>query len=257
MGLQFFEGNTAAPSGTAAGIFIPRTDLTGVTAGELADAVSVAIKTAKTLNGLFNKIFDYVSTAADTPLGVASTKSAIQSAGGDLFNRVFTFTFQFLANLSNDTVGVIPFPAIGANADTGKIAVANVFANAQILAAEAEVPAEGVVIPFADLDSYGAPAAIADISDGQDNRSWFAGLMLWLQDTIAVRATGVVSGVTAKSLGAVAGVTLAAAATDATNPTTGIAAADLNKISVFSRQVSLTLNYILNEGTQLFDVNVA
>ena len=71
-----------------------------------------------------------------------------------------------------------------------------------------------------------------------------------------VRSASQASAITAKTISATAGVALPAIATDATNPTTGISSANLDKLDFFSKTFSFTIQRIENESTQSYDVNV-
>jgi len=256
MAFEFFEAAVSSPSGCSAGIFIPRSDLPGVAAGELANSQSTANKQSKTVLALLNKVHSTVSPTNFSKLGFATTKGAPTGVSEDVIAITYTATAQWMANSEDKTISVLPVPTTGTESGKGDFAIADIFPNAVKLAAGDAITGEGVVIPTADLVPYGSPThASVNPAVGQDNRGWFAGLYGFLSQ-LGIRTTSVASAITAASRGATTAVTLPTAATDATNPTTGILAADLPKRSFFSHTYSLTLQLALNQTSQAFDVNV-
>lgn len=256
MAFQFFEAATASPSGCSAGVFIPRADLPGVAAGEFANAQSTASKQSKAVFALLNQMYAVVSPTNFSKLGIAVTKGQPAGAGEDILNIAYTATIQWMANSESKAISMLPVPTTGTESGKGDFALTDIFANAVKVAADDAITGEGLVIPTADLVPYGSAShGSLNIATGQDNRDWVAGLYGYISQ-LGIRTALSASAITAASRGTTTGVTLPAAATDTTNPTTGILAADLAKRSVFSHQYSITVQLLLNQVTQQFDVNV-
>lgn len=253
--LTFFDAAVAAgaANGVPAGVFVPRADLSGVVAGEFAAGVSQATKEGKGLFGLLNKLHAYISLNTNL-LGVSATR-AKASVSDVSDNYSFSFSCQYVGKLADQSFDVIPLATSGANAGVGKLAIANVFPNATLVAAEGAISGEGMVIPHADLAAFGAIVP-ASISVGQDNRDYIFSMIRALPDLVTLRSTSVASAVTATAQNAFAVFTLAAAATSATDPTTGILASELDKIATVSATTTITIQTIDNLEAQTFDVNV-
>lgn len=253
--LTFFDAAVAAgaANGVPAGTFIPVSDLSGVVAGEFASAASQATKEGKGLFGLFNKFHAYISTNTNL-LGVTATR-AKASVSDVSDNYSFSFSCQYVGKLADQSFDVIPLAGSGANAGVGKLAIADVFPNAALVTAEGAISGEGMVIPHADLSAFGAVAP-GSIDAGEDNRDYIFSMIRALPDLAILRAAGVASAVTTATQNAFATFTLAAAATAATDPTTGILATELDKIATVAATTTLTIQTIDNLDAQTFDVNV-
>lgn len=254
MALEYFD---AAGTATSDGVFIPITDLPGLLSTELAAAEPAAKKMARSIYAVMKQLFTILNPTSFNKLGVTISR-AEASGGFGLSNKTYTLGVQYLANISADTVGMLPIPTIGANSGVGDFAVIDLFPNAAKVAAAGAVAGAGILIQTADLVGYGSPShASLNIASGQDNRSWLAALMNWLTSTISVRSTTVSSAFTAVSRGTPANATLPANATDTTNPTTGLLTSDLTKTFSSSISYSITIQLIDDEATDSFDVNVA
>lgn len=256
MALTFFDAAVAAgaSNGVPAGLYIPRADLPGITAGEFAAGASQATKEGKAVLAICNALFDYFSANSTTLVGMIATR-AKASASDVLDNLTFTFQHQYVAKLSNGSFGQIPLPSSGTNSGVGGVAIKNIFPNAASLAAEAAVSGEGVVIPYADLSAFGGSVP-GSINAGTDNRSLIAAINRAMPDLLAIRSASVASAVTAAAQSTAASFTLAAAATAATNPTTGLVEAELDKIALSQMSSAITIQVALNQTAQTFDVNV-
>jgi hypothetical protein len=176
------------------------------------------------------------------------------SAGTDLTNNVFNLSNQFYADHQTKEIDVLPLPTTGENSGKGGVAVTDVFPNAAKLAADGEVPGEGIVVPTADLQRYGSPDH-ATLDPTADSRLWFQAIGEYFGNELTTRSTSNASAIVGRSRGNTQPITLAPQATDSTNPTTGIASDDLNKISVFAHTYSVTIQVKLNQSTQTFEVN--
>lgn len=253
LNFEYFDADGAA---VAAGVFIPVADLPGLTAGELASAN--ADKVSKAILGLINTIYSVVSPGGFNKLGWALTKANPTGTGADLISQNYGVTIQYQVDHATNTLGQIPVPTAGTNLDVGKFAIADVFPSATKVAAAGATGGAGVLIPSADLEAYGAPAhAAVNPAAGQDNRNWFAALMNHLAVDAPIRTAEVASALTVRTRANAAALTLPAAYTQATNPTSGIDAADLGHLSFFSQSYSFTLQLSLDQESQTFDVNHA
>lgn len=249
LNFEFFEGASTA---TSEGVYIPIADLPGVVAGEFADLESVEKKESKLIYAVLNKIFtDGLASA----LGIALNTPTIVGQSGSLSSKAYAITAQYYADVENQVVNVLPSPIIGDQVGVGNVAMIDLFATSAKVAASGAVAGEGVVIPTALLIPFGSPVH-ASLDLTVDNRDYLIALIRYIVSEADVRSATVASAITAKSIGAVAGLTLPAVAYDATNPTTAIAEADLNKINTFSRAFNITIQRIENESAQTFDVNV-
>lgn len=255
MALTFFHQAVIAGAGNGvpAGLFLPIADLPGVVAGEFGAGESQATKVGKAALAIANGIHAYLVANQDSVVGMAATR-AKASASDSLDNLTFSFSAQYLADLETQSLGQIPLPVAGTNAGVGGFALDDVFLNAAEVAAEGAIPGEGVVVPYADVAPYGGedPAAIM----GVDNRDFVAALIRAFPSLLTVRTAAIASAVTAVSQANPTIFTLPAAATAETNPTTGLTVADLPKIGLLQFTTSWTVQVLLNQATQTFDVNV-
>lgn len=253
MSLEFYEAAAVSPSGASDGVFIPIADLPGVVAGELAAAEDTGKKVAKAILGALQGI---ANTLPSNALGLTVTR-ATASPGTDLTNNILTLTSQFYVDHETKQMDSLPVPSAGANSGVGGVAITDVFPNAEKIAADGAISGEGFLIPTANIAMYGAPAHGA-IALANDSRLWFMGLAQWLtvDSNFAIRSPSQASGIVARSRGGTAAVTLPANATAATDPTTDLAASDLSKISVLQHSFSVTVQTIMDQAAQTFDVNV-
>lgn len=253
MALQFFEAAVVSPSGASEGVFIPISDLPGVEAGELANGESTEKKTAKAILGAFLGLNNNISANA---LGFTVTR-ATASGGLDLTNNAFTITPQFYVDHESKQMAALPVPSSGANSGVGDITIADIYPNAEKIATDGAISGEGVLIPSADIAPYGAPDH-ASVSLAADSRLWFMGLAQWVSvdASILIRAASQASAITARDRGGTAAVTLPAAATAQTDPTTDLSTSDLNKISTLQHAFAITIQTKMDQTTQRFDVNV-
>lgn len=249
LNFEFFESSGTA---TLAGVYIPRSDLMGISAGEFADSESVNTKESKLIYSLINKIYADGLTGA---LGVSLNIPTIAGQSGLLSSKTYTITGQFYADTENQVVGVLPSPTIGDQVGVGDVIFTDLFPNAVKVSASGAVGGEGVVIPTILLEDFGSPSQ-ASLDLANDNRDYVMALIRYIVSEASLRDATNASAITTKSVGGVTGLTLPAVAYDATNPTTGILEAQLNKIDTYSKSFSITIQRVENETTQTFDVNV-
>lgn len=257
LALEYFD---AAGNATLDGVYIPIAALPGVLAAELAAAQSVALKEGKALLGLLNQIYNVLSSSGFAKLGFSVTKGIPTGVTADIVNQPFTFSWQKVANLDNDTIAMIPLPTTGTNLNVGAFAIADVFAGAAKVAAGDPVAGAGIVVQTVGLIAYSSLThAGLNPAAGQDNRSWFAALLDHLANEVTLRdtITPIASAVVAATLSTVDASTFPDAFTASPNPTSGLVTADLPKRGLISRTNSWSIQLQLNQTTQTFDVYVA
>jgi hypothetical protein len=138
----------------------------------------------------------------------------------------------------------------------GVLKITDVFPDAIAVASADTISEDGILISHTDVVAYGAETTTDPTSDSQ-SRKWFAAMSRYLFNIIPVRVPNTTpSAVTTKALGTVTPFTLPADALATTNPSTGLDPADATVNDVYSRSVQFTIQYLLNETTQTFDVNV-
>jgi len=248
-----FEYLAAAGPIAADGVFIPVGDLPGVLAAELGEAAAES----KAVYGLLNKIYEIISPAGFSSLGVAVSKANPIGSGNDLISQSYGMTLQYQVDHGTNTLSPIPVPTTGANAEVGKVGILDLFPSAMKVAAGPMVEA-GVLIPSGDLALYGAPshAALA-IGGGADNRNWLASLINYLAVETPARSADTATAITAKSRSAATGFTPTGALVAETDPTSGIDPAALGRLSFLQQNYSFTVQLLLDPETQTFDVNHA
>lgn len=253
-----FEYFDAAGNAVADGVFIPVAALPGVVAAELAAAQSVALKEGKALLAILNQMFNILSPTTFLKLGFAITKGIPAGSAADIVNLTFTATWQKMVNLDADTTSMIPVPTVGASLGLGDFAVEDVFPGAAKVAAGGAVAGAGVVVNTSGLTPYSSLThAGLNTAAGQDNRAWFAALFDHLAASVTVRDELNQSAVTAAALGGVDAADIPDAFVAATDPTSGILAAEVNSRGLVTRTNSYTIQLQLSQTAQTFDVRVA
>ncbi|MEO1592004.1 MAG: hypothetical protein AAFU71_12015 [Cyanobacteria bacterium J06632_22] len=248
--IEVFE---AAGNSTAAGVFIPVSDLPGIDAAELAAGETDGAKQGKTLLAMVSATLTAITAAS--PLGLTLTQGNNSNAGPNLIGLNFTLSWDKLADIGGDTISVIPLPTAGANAGNGGLGIVDAFPNAAKVAAAGAVPGAGVVINDTAVATYGAAAPT--VAAGEDNRKWFAGLFDHLADA-DVREAGVTqSAVTAAARGAIGSAAIPANFTATVDPLSDISEADLPQLGLLTRSATLQIQVELNQSTQSFDVVVS
>jgi hypothetical protein len=257
MALTFFPA-AAGNSGVGAGVFIPRSDLNGIAAGEFGGSVASILKNGKAVAALLNTIHAALSPTNVSKLGFSNfTKSAAQGVSESLFRITYSVNLEAVANIDTKAWSLLPLPSTGTYDGVGGVAVKDVFPNAALVAADGAISGEGILILFTDIEPYGSPLTYASIDVGEDNRGFFYGFYQWIVGEATVRATGTVSAIISAVKNTVTGLTLSAAATDATNPTVGLSVSDLKKNHPYSINLSVNVEFAKDDTTQTYDVNPA
>lgn len=245
--LEYFD---AAGNAVADGVFIPVANLPGVQAAELAAGEPANTKESKVALALLNAISANLPASV---IGLTLAKGSPTGAGADVLNLPYTCSWQRLINLSSDGVDVVPVPTTGANTGVGGVNLTTIFAGAVKVAAGGAVAGAGVVIPSANLDAY-SPISHADINPAADSREWLMGQLDALASNITRRAAGVASAVVTATTGSLGSAAIPAAYYAATDPTSGIASADLPKLGLITRSNAWSIQVTLNQSTQAFEV---
>lgn len=231
-----FELDDAAGTAVAAGVFIPVADLWNVSGAELVavDAQS------RLISGLLEVMAnpDGPMAAIENKLGFASTYPNPTGAGTNVINQTVTLAVNFVADLSDNTIDILPTPVSG----VGAITIDDVFPGAEVVAAAGATPGAGIVIPTALLQDYGGPAQ-GDIDVTEDSRAWFNALVLYMADNAAVRTASEASAVIAAN----ATLTASGALPNAAQITASGLTADNNVTQlVLTRGVSITVQKVID-----------
>jgi hypothetical protein len=248
LGLEQFA---ASGSAVAAGLYIPVADLPGVTASELDGTPTGA---EKAMFAILNAVYNTLSPSNFDKLGFSVAKPNPTGVAPDTINQNYTLTNQMMVDLSTLSVDQVPVPVAGANSGVGDIPLTAVFAGAASVAAAGAVAGAGIVIPNTEVSAYAGSAAATALAG--DGRQYLASLMAYLVGKSNVRDASIASAVISKSRSAATGFTPPANWTQAVDPITGIASADLPTLAFFSITYSVTIQMVLNQATQTFDVNV-
>jgi hypothetical protein len=246
-------------SGTAAvdGVYIPVANLPGIVSSELATTESAPAKAGKTLLALLNRIFDVLSPSNFGKLGIAVAKAAPAGVAPDIFNQTFTMSWQKMVNLDNNTVEQIPVPTTGANTGVGKFSILDVFPGATKVVANDNISGAGIVIPTSALSHYSSLThAELTVSANSDNREWFTALFDHLAIDADVRSASQQSAIIATTASQIGALPIPVNFTQATNPVSGILPADLPRRGLIVRTLTYTIQCVVNQSTQTFDVNV-
>lgn len=251
MAIQYSDtvpGNTA----NGDGVFIPTDNISGIEVGEFTIGTTNT-KDSKLLFGILSSI---VANLPGDALGLSAIKGNISGISASIFSQQFTFSFQLRTNLGTKGATVLPVATGGTYQDVGKVSLLDIFPDAVKVTSGGTLSGEGVVLLSADLDDYFAPShGGLTIGASSDNRDYLVGLVNYLYNTLAIRSAGNASALISKNKSDGI-VTLSAAAYAETNPTMGLTAANLLN-SVFTQTTqTFTIQSVLNDVTQTYEVRV-
>lgn len=260
MPLTYFDASGTA---TAAGIFIPRDNIAGLTANaELAPSEPEIAKKCKFLAGFLASFQSAIAlnranpNSLSTALGFTITKSNPSGVGQGIFNQTFTASIAQVIDYSTGTFYPIPVPTTGTKTGLGVLKITDVFPDAVSVANAGAIAEAGILISHSELDTYGAVLA-TDPSNDTQSRQWFAAMIRYLFDEIPIRvATTTPSALTIKTLGDIAEFGLPDDAFTSPNPSTDLSEASVTVNDVYVRPISFVIQYLLNEQTQTFDVRI-
>lgn len=259
---MLFEYGDAAWEASFSGVFIPVANLPGATSAEFDGAVDAEIKEGQAVFSLCKQIIKVVTATnflttqnSTNKLGVSYTL-AETIPGVALKNKAYTFSFSKLIDFSDNTLSVIPVASAGTQSGLGDFSIVDLFSGAAKVASGEDTSGAGILINSSTLASYGA-LAHASVVLANDARQWLESLLFSIFDGgVTVRATGVESAFPSVPTKTFTTLTIPAAATQTTNPITGIVAADLNKLSAITVSYGVTIQTIENEN-ETISINVA
>lgn len=215
------------------------------------------LRYARLINAFFEKAYAYFTLNTTDHLGITLTKDIDDLAASTpvLFYDVWTLVQQRYIEYASQPEP-LPLPPSGA----GDFDLLDIFPNASKVDSGDAVTADSVLFPVEDLEVYGSPAyASLTLTAGQDNRNVWMSMASYLINNATIRATGVsavTSAVISKTVNIPTNITVPDSFTNATNPLTGISAADLyGKAFVSSQTMILTLEQKRDPVTRLYDVN--
>lgn len=251
MALQYVDTVPGATA-NADGIYIPIGDLYGISAGEFTTGTANS-KESKFVYALLTTLAEELPTDS---LGVSVTKGTIAGVSNSVYNIQFTANAVFMDKFADKTVNPLPPATSGTNQDVGKVSILDVFPTALKVTASDTLPGEGIVIPSADVDDYFAPAhASLTVGAASDNRDWIIGIINYLSATLTARSTSNASALLNKSK-STSQYTVPAAAYADTNPTMDLTAADLLNRAFYQQNWIFTIQLIVDEIAQTYDVRV-
>jgi hypothetical protein len=241
-------------NGVVDGVFIPVADLAGLTQAELSE--TGATREGKVIYGLLNSI--YAGLAEIASLGLVNlTKSDPSGTGVNRFTESISLSVQWLLDLSSRSFSSIPLPITGSESGKGKVALEDIWPDAEIVTAEGSISGPGVLLADSLLTTYGASELTATTDDARD---WIGALFAVIIANATVRTSTVASAITTRTNPLTirgTGVTIPASWFDATNPVTGILAADVLHLRVFQETYSVEYELQTNPETQTVEIRVA
>jgi hypothetical protein len=241
----------AAPdNGVTPSVFIPISDLYGISAGELALNQSGILKEGKSIYGALNALYYKLPTTA---LGLTITKGIPQGSIVDVYTVQITLNFQWVTDLANRTIKPVPLP----NSGVGKVTIADIFPNAILIENEGAIQGEGLAFSHSTANNYGA---ITPTALNTDARDWIYSLFLAMCATATVRSTGVESAIfSAPNFLTIrnSGIFIPAAWYDATAPLTGLTSSQLPITRVNPDILNITYEVVENPQLQTSEVRIA
>lgn len=223
---------------------------------------------ANTVVGIQRALIAALKAVAAEPFGSViglSRPAAVTQAvaGTNLINTTFSLTETLVGNLTvtPTTLEKIPLPSSGTNSGVGGLAIADIFAGADIQGSGTSVT-NVLAIPTEDLAFWGSDISSpsTNVGTGADNRIIIGALYKLLameteDANVVVRTASVSSSIVGRTITAPAQGTLPANATATTNPTTGID--PTHRVIAVSSTMTITFQQVLNQTNDTIDVNFA
>lgn len=242
MAVSFFESSAVAG---VDGLFIPISDLPGITSSELATGEPSPKKHSKLLFSLLDKLYSNYN-----PLHLGFYISKLKpTISGNFVNQSFAIKTQVVVDTINDSLEVIPVPSTGDNSGIGDFSLTDYLPGATILDAIDTTGSAGVLFPIADLALHGYNA-VGLTTD--DRKILFALIsLITYSNDFAIRSTSpaVSSAIITKSAGIISFVELPTNSYAATNPTTGLLLINKERQPILQRDYTYTLQLSLNAST--------
>lgn len=252
-----FEAFTSAGTATSNGVFIPVAALPGiVSTNSQSELNSPGITESKVVLALLTQIYNKVRSLSSS-LGFSVSKGNPTGVGTDIVNQNYGASYTHAINLNTGVVETIPLPTTGTNVGKGGVSLFYVFPGALKVNSGDAIDSAGIIIPSAEIEALGGGNhASLTVADGADNRKWFNGFFGALVNTVSKKSATVSSAIIAASRGTTNIFNPPAAFTDPSNPTSGIPANNLRNYVFITTAFSVTIQLLLNQETQSFDVNV-
>lgn len=248
------------------GLYIPIADLPGMEATELAVGVSEKIKEGKTFYSILQRINNHLSSAPNI-LGLSPQISNPVIINPTTISLTYSLTVDYLVNVSSGKVKMIPPPTTGVFSGIGKVSLKNIFPNCFTVKSTNNtgdesgigVAGAGVLISTEDLAEYGffndvEGSTISTINLTEDNRYAISSIYQSITDgNVAVRTSTTPSGITTVTISNASVVTIPTSYYASSNPLSGIAATDLDHLSITRRTYGVTFE--LNLLPQYLEIN--
>ncbi|WP_460193648.1 hypothetical protein [Thermosynechococcus sp. FA-CM-4201] len=235
-----FEYFDAAGTAVAEGIYIPVSNLPGVTADELEPGDND--KESKITLAIYRALVNYIAPLTSQPLGLLMSASGL-----DTLTQTYSMTHTYMVNHSNGTVSQVP---LGSGSG---MTIVDVFPGAAKVAAAGAISGAGILIPTAELAPYGAPAQ-GDITLTADSRQYWQALSFYLAENVTLRSSTVASAIVNKNVGLNSSLFPPSEWTEGSSPLSSVPASQLSKRSFFTRTYEVTIELALDHNTQTFDV---
>ncbi len=223
-----------AENGVLPGVFIPIANLQGITAGELANNQTDILWEGKIIYGLVNQLFARLTGLS--PLGIVSiTKGSPSGTGTNRFTETVSFITQFIQDYSTRTFYPVPLPP----STVGKASIADIFPNASLVTDGGAISGAGILFPHSLANTYGA---VTPSSVSVDSRDWIFAIMHAAIVESTLRTSSVASAITNRTNllnNRVAGLAIPTTYYDASNPTSGILAANTPHLRLIQETLSL------------------
>jgi hypothetical protein len=255
--IQVINGSVPASDN---GVFIPFSAVKGLDVSEVDPSntgISEAVRQSKCLYAVLDRIAEYVLDPASKVLGLTATKGNLTGASASTFNVPYSFSSSNLLYVVDGSLRDIPVPTVGASSGVGKVLLTTLFASANYLAVGDSNQSSGIFFPENEINQFFDKGSRNGFDPVTDCRSWLFGILeAASQYPGLTRATGVQSAFTVRTVATAGAAAIPAAMIAATNPTSGIAAADALKYALFNRSYNFTVQFALNAAAQTYDVAV-
>lgn len=241
-----------AENGVIPGVFIPIANLQGITTGELANDQTDILREGKIIYGLANQLFARLT--ALSPLGIVSiTKGNPTGTGTNRFTEAISFITQWVQDYSSREFYPVPLPP----STVGKASISDIFPNASLVINEGAIPGAGILFPHSLANTYGA---VTPSSVSVDSRDWIFSIMHSAIAESTLRTSSVASAITNRTnllKNRVAGLAIPTAYYDASNPTSGILAADTPHLRLIQETLSIEYEVESDPSDQTQEIRVA
>jgi hypothetical protein len=226
-----------AGNGVRAGLFMPIAALPGI---QDADEIDDPKRESKVVYAVATLIHERLAAMANK-LSLSTSRSTPTGVGENLINQSFSLTTQFSVDFQLKEIRQIPYN--GAN--FGFVSIEGVFPNCSFVVDEGQVIGPGIVIPYETLQEYGGEGTFNIAADA---RNLINAIYHSMVDQLDVGGS-----IVSVSRGAVVGFVPPANFTG----TNGITALTVDQLAVsgfFSITYGLTVQLLLNQATQTFDI---